>query len=315
MVAASEAVDRDAWSPADGGHRGCCVPFARNREARRPGFCANLGAFGVVCMAYRARTAKQRHVLRCMRPHSQHCNEHTLLLYAERLGRYCLLLVIEAFRGVRRLPSWLRTLSICKVGSSTHAHSHVHCTSTHTPTLSHARTRARGAIQQVKSLTWRAVGTTQVILLAWWLSGSFDKVVFNTHPAGDEHLVQASHSETHEHARTQRARAHTHTRARARAHTHARTQAFAIGVPDTVIKLALGIFHERLWEVEALRDLEYKRAYVRFCGVPLSGWCSMRHLVQVVVGFLAVANYWLSCGLPLCCGRGIVGWCLLGRSR
>jgi uncharacterized membrane protein len=32
-------------------------------------------------------------------------------------------------------------------------------------------------------------------------------------------------------------------------------------VPDTVVKLTLGIMHERLWETEFGRNLEYKRAW------------------------------------------------------
>lgn len=38
-------------------------------------------------------------------------------------------------------------------------------------------------------------------------------------------------------------------------------QAFAIGLPDTVVKLILGVMHERLWEMERLRTVEYRRAW------------------------------------------------------
>eukprot|EP00035_Acanthoeca_spectabilis_P010770 m.189967 g.189967 ORF g.189967 m.189967 type:complete len:177 (+) comp15122_c0_seq3:210-740(+) len=64
----------------------------------------------------------------------------------------------------------------------------------------------------VKSMTWRAVGTTQVILLSWLLSGSWDK-------------------------------------------------AFAIGVPDTLVKLLLGMLHERLFQTSALAALSYRRLW------------------------------------------------------
>lgn len=54
---------------------------------------------------------------------------------------------------------------------------------------------------------------------------------------------------------------HTPTHGYRRQPTVAHFQAFAIGVPDTVIKLLLGMLHERIWEAEGLRELEYRRAY------------------------------------------------------
>lgn len=138
-------------------------------------------------------------------------------------------------------------------------------------------------------MTWRAVGTTQVILLSWLLSGSWDKVtsVLSTPhgrsrdpcPAVDggkcaccllsvavrSLSVVPTRSAVDSVVCTSAGRKHCCTfavRWLCEAADPSRPlQAFAIGVPDTLVKLLLGMLHERLFQTSALAALSYRRLW------------------------------------------------------